>query len=349
MSIEANQEPNPALNQDSPESPIQARQPDQPTSRLHATNQLISHARQQLGRVIAGQQRPIEEVLIAVLCQGHALLEGVPGIAKTLIVKALGRLLGLGFQRVQATPDLMPADILGTTILRAGSESFSFHAGPVFTDLLLVDEINRMPPRTQAALLECMEERQVTSDGVRRPLPAWFTVFATQNPVDFEGTYPLPEAQLDRFLLKIHLDYPTEREELQILEMHHAGSGAGLLEDAQITPIPEDMLASARAEVRAIRIEPELYGYILALARRTREWPTLLLGASPRAALSLMRVAQAAAAFDGRDYLVPDDVKRAVQPVLRHRVMLKPEAELEGFDADRVLADVIAAVPVPRQ
>jgi MoxR-like ATPase len=316
---------------------------------LQATSQLIAHARVELGRVIAGQGGPIEEVLIAVLCQGHALLEGVPGIAKTLIVKALGRLLGLGFQRVQATPDLMPADILGTTILRAGTESFSFHAGPVFTDLLLVDEINRMPPRTQAALLECMEERQVTTDGVRRPLPAWFTVFATQNPVDFEGTYPLPEAQLDRFLMKIRVAYPTEREELQILERHHGGSGAGLLEDASITPIPADLLARARSEVRSIRIEPELYTYILSLARRTRDCPTLLLGASPRAALSIMRVAQAAAAFDGRDYLVPDDVKRAVQPVLRHRMMLKPEAELEGFDADRVLADVIAAVPVPRQ
>jgi MoxR-like ATPase len=318
---------------------------------LRATNQLIAHARTELGRVISGQNDAIEEVLIAVLCQGHALLEGVPGIAKTLMVKALGRLLGLGFQRVQATPDLMPADILGTTILRPGADagSFSFHAGPVFTDLLLVDEINRMPPRTQAALLECMEERQVTSDGVRRALPAWFTVFATQNPVDFEGTYPLPEAQLDRFLLKIHVAYPSESEELQILERHHAGSGAGLLEDVTIAPIPAGLLEAARAEVRAIRIEPELYGYILSLARRTREWPTLLLGASPRAAVSLMRVAQATAAFDGRDYLVPDDVKRAMQPVLRHRVMLKPEAELEGFDADRVLADVVAAVPVPRQ
>jgi len=316
---------------------------------LPATTQLIRHAREELGRVIAGQTQVIEEVLIAVLCQGHALLEGVPGIAKTLIVKALGRLLGLGFQRVQATPDLMPADILGTTILRQGSDTFTFHAGPVFTDLLLVDEINRMPPRTQAALLECMEERQVTSDGVRRPLPGWFTVFATQNPVDFEGTYPLPEAQLDRFLLKIRVAYPSEQEELQILERHHAGSGAGLLEDISIAPIPADLLAAARAEIRAIRIEPELYTYILSLARRTREWPTLLLGASPRAALSLMLVAQATAAFDGRDYLVPDDVKRAVKPVLRHRVMLKPEAELEGFDADRVLADVIAAVPVPRQ
>jgi MoxR-like ATPase len=316
---------------------------------LQATHQLIAHSREQMGRVIAGQSEVIEEVLIAVLCQGHALLEGVPGTAKTLMVKTLGRLLGLGFQRVQATPDLMPADILGTTILRPGSEGFSFHAGPVFTDLLLVDEINRMPPRTQAALLECMEERQVTTDGTRRPLPAWFTVFATQNPVDFEGTYPLPEAQLDRFLLKIRLNYPSDQEERQILERHHAGSGTGLLEDASIAPIPAGLLAAARAEVRAIRIEPELYAYILALARRTREWPTLLLGASPRAAVSVMRVAQAAAAFDGRDYLVPDDVKRAVQPVLRHRVILKPEAELEGFDADRVLADVLAAVPVPRQ
>jgi MoxR-like ATPase len=340
MSHDASQDMNP------PEAtPSASSQPES----LAATSHLISHARAELGRVISGQSAVIEEVLIAVLCQGHALLEGVPGIAKTLIVKALGRLLGLGFQRVQATPDLMPADILGTTILRPGTDSFTFHAGPVFTDLLLVDEINRMPPRTQAALLECMEERQVTIDGQRRPLPNWFTVFATQNPVDFEGTYPLPEAQLDRFLMKIRVAYPSEADELQILHRHHSGSGAGLLDDAAIAPIPEGLLAAARAEVRAIRIEPELYGYILALARRTREWPTLLLGASPRAALSVMLVAQASAAFDGRDYLVPDDVKRAVPPVLRHRVILKPEAELEGFDADRVLTDVIAAVPVPRQ
>ena len=316
---------------------------------LTATGVLIDHARREMGRVISGQSGAIEEILIAVLCQGHALLEGVPGIAKTLMVKTLGRLLGLGFQRVQATPDLMPADILGTTVLRPGTDTFTFHSGPVFTDLLLVDEINRMPPRTQAALLECMEERQVTTDGTRRPLPQWFTVFATQNPVDFEGTYPLPEAQLDRFLMKIRVAYPSEAEELKILERHHAGTGAGLLEDARIAAIPAELLAAARAEVRGIRVEPELYGYIVTLGRRTREWPTLLLGASPRAALSVMRVAQATAAFDGRDFLVPDDVKRAVAPVLRHRVMLKPEAELEGFDADRVLADVVAAVPVPRQ
>ncbi len=325
-----------------------SQEPNESTQRLQATSQLIAHARTELGRVISGQSALIEEVLMAVLCQGHALVEGVPGIAKTLTVKALGRLLGLGFQRVQATPDLMPADILGTSILRPGTDAFTFHAGPVFTDLLLVDEINRMPPRTQAALLECMEERQVTTDAQRRPLPAWFTVFATQNPVDFEGTYPLPEAQLDRFLMKIRVAYPSEADELEILQRHHASGGA-LLESVAITPISEGLLTAACAEVRAIRIEPELYGYILALARRTREWPTLLLGASPRAALSVMLVAQAAAAFDGRDYLVPDDVKRAVPPVLRHRLILKPEAELEGFDADRVLADVIAAVPVPRQ
>jgi MoxR-like ATPase len=322
---------------------------DAQSGSLQATNRLIAHARGELGKVISGQTAAIEEILFAVLCQGHALLEGVPGIAKTLMVKALGRLLGLGFQRVQATPDLMPADILGTTILRPGTDSFTFHAGPVFTDLLLVDEINRMPPRTQAALLECMEERQVTIDGQRRPLPSWFTVFATQNPVDFEGTYPLPEAQLDRFLMKIRVAYPTESDERQILERHHGSAGATLLEDAAIMPISEGLLAAARSEVRAIRIEPELYGYILAVARQTREWPTLSLGASPRAALSVMLVAQAVAAFDGRDYLVPDDVKRAVPPVLRHRVILKPEAELEGFDSERVLADVVAAVPVPRQ
>jgi MoxR-like ATPase len=316
---------------------------------LRATALLIAHTRMEMGRVIAGQGAVIEEVLIALLCGGHALLEGVPGLAKTLIVKTLGKLLGLGFQRVQATPDLMPADILGTSILKPGTDAFTFHAGPVFTNLLLVDEINRMPPRTQAALLECMEERQVTSDGTLRPLPDWFTVFATQNPVDFEGTYPLPEAQLDRFLLKIRVGYPSESEERQILERHHASSSAGILAGTALAPVPEGLLAAARAEVHAIRIEPELYGYILALARRTREWPTLLLGASPRAALSIMLVAKAAAAFDGRDYLVPDDVKRAVPPVLRHRVMLKPEAELEGFDPDRALADVIAAVPVPRQ
>lgn len=315
---------------------------------LKATPQLLSHARAELGRVIAGQSEVIGEVLVAVLAQGHALLEGVPGIAKTLIVKSVSRLLGLKFQRVQGTPDLMPADILGTTILKVGSDAFTFHAGPVFTDLLLVDEVNRMPPRTQAALLECMEERQVTSDGVGRQLPQWFTVFATQNPIDFEGTYPLPEAQLDRFLLKVKVHYPSADEERQMLERHF-GSSVNLLEDAKIQPLDPTLLEAARNEIRAIRVESDLYGYILELVRRTREWPMLALGASPRAAICLLRVAQAFAAFEDRDYVIPDDVKRAVLPVMRHRILLKPEAELEGFDADRVLNDVVAAVAVPRR
>ncbi|WP_263358520.1 AAA family ATPase [Acidicapsa ligni] len=327
---------------------VSASETTQANAELHATRQLLVHARTELGKVIAGQTEVIDEALIALLCQGHVLLEGVPGIAKTLIVKALSRLLGLSFHRVQATPDLMPADILGTTILVQGSSSFTFHKGAVFTDLLLVDEINRMPPRTQAALLECMEERQVTTDGVARPLPDDFTVFATQNPVDFEGTYPLPEAQLDRFLLKTRVNYPSEADERHILELHLNAHGALLLDVARITPIPAGLLAAARREVQSTRIEPELLTYILALVRRTREWPTLILGASPRAAISLMRVAQAIAALEDRSYLVPDDVKRAVPPVMRHRVRLKPEAELEGFDSDRILTDIVAAVPVPR-
>ena len=287
--------------------------------------------------MIAGQGEVIGEVLVAVLTQGHALLEGVPGIAKTLIVKSVGGLLGLGFQRVQGTPDLMPADILGTTIFHPGTDAFTFHAGPVFTDLLLVDEINRMPPRTQAALLECMEERQVTSDGVRRPLPAWFTVFATENPIDFEGTYPLPEAQLDRFLLKIKVGYPSP-------ERGAANAGAASWrqrrEPARRGEYPAACRATAggRARRDSRRFAwSRLYGYILDLVRRTREWPMLALGASPRAAICLLRVAQAFAAFEDRDYVIPDDVKRAVLPALRHRILLKPEAELEGFDADRVL------------
>jgi MoxR-like ATPase len=241
----------------------------------------------------------------------------------------------------------MPADILGTSILQAAGARMIFRPGPVFTDFLLVDEINRMPPRTQSALLECMEERQVTTDTERRPLPEVFTVFATQNPIDFEGTYPLPEAQLDRFLMKIRVGYPTVEQERLVLERHHAGfDPAG---HTELIPVSAGLLAAAQAEQRLVRIEPELYDYLLGITRRTRDWPSLTLGASPRAAISLMRVAQSYAALDGRDFVIPDDVKQATLPVLRHRVMLRPEAELEGLDADRVLTDVMAAVPVPRQ
>ncbi len=314
---------------------------------MQATASLVEHGRRELGKVIAGQTALVDEVLITVLCGGHALIEGVPGIAKTLMVKMLGRVLGLEFQRVQSTPDLMPADILGTNIFRMATQEFFLHRGPVFSSFLLVDEINRMPPRTQAALLECMEERQVTIDRERYELPPTFTVFATQNPIDFEGTYPLPEAQLDRFLMKIRAGYPELQDERTILERHYALPDARGFAGVEVTPVAEGHLQAAQREVRAVRIEPALFDYLLQVVRRTREWPTVALGASPRAAVSLMLVAQACAAMEGRAFLIPDDVKRAALPVLRHRIMLRPEAELEGHDPDRVLRDVLAAVPVP--
>ena len=314
------------------------------SERLRSAAALLAHGRAQLGRVIVGQHELIDQALIAVLCQGHALVEGVPGVAKTLTVKLLGQWLGLSFHRVQSTPDLMPADILGTNVFRPATQEFVLHRGPVFTSFLLVDEVNRMPPRTQAALLECMEERQVTIDGVRYPLSPHFTVFATQNPIDFEGTYPLPEAQLDRFLLKLRVGYPMLEDERSILERHHRQRPGA---ETVLEPVAAGLLEQAQDEVRAISIEPALFAYIAQLVRRTREWPLLAMGGSLRAAISLMLVGQAYAALDGRDYLLPDDVKQAAPPVLRHRLLLKPEAELEGYSTDRVIADVLAAVPVP--
>jgi MoxR-like ATPase len=310
--------------------------------------QLFEQGRQQIGQIIAGQQEMIDQALLTLLCGGHALLEGVPGVAKTLAVKTLSRFLGLDFKRVQGTPDMMPADILGTSIFSPKTNEFSLHKGPVFTLFLLADEINRMPPRTQAALLESMEERQVTMDGEAHPLDEYFTVFATQNPLEFEGTYPLPEAQLDRFLLKIRVPYPTHAEERLVLERHHGSVAPKDLELTPIVAVDRALLADARREIRAVRVEPELFDYVLALVRRTREWPTITLGASPRASASLLLVAKAFAAKEGRDFLIPDDVKDAARPVLRHRLVLRPEAELEGFDTDRVVADLLAATPVPK-
>ncbi|WP_047496343.1 MoxR family ATPase [Terriglobus sp. TAA 43] len=310
--------------------------------------ELFQSGREELGRVLAGQQELIEQSLLTLLCGGHALIEGVPGVAKTLAVKTLARFLGLDFRRVQGTPDIMPADILGTNVFSPKTGEFAMHRGPVFTEFLLADEINRMPPRTQAALLESMEERQVTLDGQTYPLPPYFTVFATQNPLEFEGTYPLPEAQLDRFLLKIRVAYPESAEERIVLERHHAIPVGHRLEDVVLTPVAPQLLDAARAEVRAVQVEQALFDYLLAVVRRTREWPALTLGASPRAATSLLLVAKSYAARDGRGYLLPDDVKAATAPVLRHRLILKPEAELEGFNTDRVIADVLAATPLPR-
>ena len=315
---------------------------------VQAALQLFEQGREQIGRVIAGQQELVEQALLTLLCGGHALVEGVPGVAKTLAVKTLARFLSLTFRRVQGTPDMMPADILGTTVFSPKTNEFSLHKGPVFTQFLLADEINRMPPRTQAALLESMEDRQVTMDCVAHGLDDYFTVFATQNPLEFEGTYPLPEAQLDRFLIKIKVGYPSLADERTILERHHASVEARDLEQVVIEPVQFSLLAAARREIRAVKVEPAIFNYLLAVVRRTREWPTVSLGASPRASASLLIVSKAYAAKDGRDFLIPDDVKQAAVPALRHRLVLRPEAELEGFDTDRVIADVLAATALPK-
>jgi len=276
------------------------------------------------------------------------VIEGVPGLAKTLAVKSLARICGLGFQRIQCTADLMPADVTGTNVFNLSSSTFSIHRGPIFTDLLLVDEINRTSPRTQAALLEAMEERQVTIDGARHPLPENFTVFATQNPIEFEGTYPLPEAQLDRFLLKIRVAYPSAEEEIQILSRYEQGFDPRRVDEIALTPLDPALLLAARDEIESVRVEPALHSYVISLARRTRDWPAISLGASPRAAIGLFFVARAMAGMDGRDYLLPDDVKAAALPVLRHRILLKPEADLEGLTSDQVIKQVISAVEVPK-
>jgi len=315
---------------------------------MNAVPELVRHLSEEMSKVVVGQDELRNQCVVALLCRGHVLLEGVPGIAKTLTVKALSRLMGLGFQRVQCTSDLMPADIVGTNILNMATSAFQLHQGPVFTDLLLVDEVNRMPPRTQAALLECMEEHQVTIDGKTYPLSQFFTVFATQNPIEFEGTYPLPEAQLDRFLLKLRVTYPAVQDEIHLLANVQNGFESRELEKMNLTPIAPGLLEQAQQEVKSVTVQEALFSYIVQIARRTRDWPSLSLGASPRAAVSLMAVSKAFAAMDGRDYVIPDDVKASARPVLRHRIMLRPEADLEGITPDQVLEDVLRAVEVPK-
>lgn len=315
---------------------------------MEAVVKLAQHVRQEMDKVVVGQDELKTQCLIALLCQGHALLEGVPGIAKTLAIKTLSLILNLNFQRVQCTSDLMPADIVGTKILNMSTSAFQLHKGPVFTSLLLVDEVNRMPPRTQAALLECMQERQVTIDGERHALSSNFTVFATQNPIDFEGTYPLPEAQLDRFLVKVRVAYPAAKEEIQLLANVQNGFDSERLDQIGIAPVEPSWLDEARSATRSVKVEDSLFAYIVQLVRRTRDWPALSLGASPRSAVNLLAFSKAMAAMDGRDYVIPDDVKQAAPPVLRHRVIVKPEADLEGITPDQVIQDVVRAVELPK-
>jgi MoxR-like ATPase len=281
--------------------------------------------------------------------RGHVLIEGVPGVAKTLLVRSLSRCLSLDFKRVQMTPDLMPSDIIGTNVFEPEQHLFRLRRGPVFTALLLADEINRAPAKTQAALLEAMQERQVTIDGETYPLDANFTVFATQNPIEYQGTYPLPEAEVDRFLLKIQVEYPSESEERDLLRRVHQGFSDLDLTAAGLAPVASaEELAACRAEIAALTVEDPLLAYIANIVRATRRDPQLLLGCSPRASVMLLQAAKAVAGLRGRAYVTPDDVKDIAAPVLRHRLLLRPEADIEGLRADQVIQGVLASVPVPR-
>jgi MoxR-like ATPase len=300
-------------------------------------------------KVIVGQDHLLERMAVALLARGHLLVEGVPGLAKTMAIKTLAESIGGDFKRIQFTPDLVPADLVGTRIYNQKTGEFSTTLGPVFTNLLLADEINRTPPKTQASLLEAMEDRQVTVDGVPRLLPDPFRVAATPNPVEYEGTYPLPEAQLDRFLLKLTVPLPNRQDEINVLNRHAEGFNPRDLEAAGVRPVagPAD-LEAARSAVAKTSVSPEITGYVVDICRATRESPSLTLGVSPRGATALLSTARAWAWLTGRDYVIPDDVKALALPTLRHRIQLRPEAEMEGVTPDSVITSVLAHVPVPR-
>lgn len=314
-----------------------------------ALRQRLSQVREEVAKAVVGQDAAVTSVIIALLVRGHVLLEGVPGVAKTLLVRAITASLGLQTGRVQFTPDLMPGDVTGSLVYDSSTGDFSFRPGPVFTNLMLADEINRTPPKTQASLLEAMEERQVTVDGISRSLPDPFLVAATQNPVEYEGTYPLPEAQLDRFLLKVTLEVPERHEEVEVIRRHAAGFNPSDLAAAGVTPVASEAdVVAARAAVSAVQVAPEVAGYIVDLARATRSAPSFQLGVSPRGATALLNAAKAWAWLSGRDFVTPDDVKALARATLSHRVALRPEAELEGVSTTSVLDSVLASVPVPR-
>jgi MoxR-like ATPase len=305
--------------------------------------------RAEVGKAVVGQDAAVTGLLIGLLCRGHVLIEGVPGVAKTLLVRALAAALDLKTTRIQFTADLMPGDVTGSLIYDTGTSNFVFREGPVFTNLLLADEINRTPPKTQSALLEAMEERQVSVDGAPHALPDPFCVIATQNPVEYEGTYPLPEAQLDRFLLKVTMPLPDRDTETRVLAAHAAGFDPRDLAAAGIGAVAAaaDLRAASQA-VRGVRIDPAIIGYIVELARATRAAPSAALGVSPRGATALLATARAWAWLAGREFVTPDDVQSLARPTFRHRIQLRPEAELEGVSVDGVLETVLASVPVPR-
>jgi MoxR-like ATPase len=315
------------------------------TSELQQT---FAAVRTEVGKAVVAQDGAVTGMLVTLLAQGHVLLEGVPGVAKTLLVRALSHALSLDTARVQFTPDLMPGDITGSLVHDAGSGRFEFRPGPVFTNVLLADEINRTPPKTQSALLEAMEERQVSVDGVSRPLPTPFLVAATMNPVEYEGTYTLPEAQLDRFLMKLTLDLPPREAEVEVLARHAGGFSPRDLRAAGVTPVlGAEELARAQAEVARVGASPDVLAYIVDLARATRESPSVAVGVSPRGSTALLAATRAWAWLTGFDRVTPDHVQAMALPVLRHRLKLRPEAELEGVGADAVLRSVLQQVRVP--
>ena len=316
---------------------------------MSETNPVLNRLSQKLNQVVLGQSTLIQQVLIALLGGGHVILEGVPGTGKTLLVKVLAQLIQADFRRIQLTPDVLPSDITGTNIFDLNTRSFTLKKGPVFTEVLLADEINRTPPKTQAALLEAMEEMQVTLDGESLALPELFWVIATQNPLEFEGTYPLSEEQLDRFVFKLVVDYPDQAAEKQMLLNRQAGFAARRLDIARLQPVatvPE--ILQARQVVREVKISEAIIDYLLALVKASRQYPDLALGASPRAAGSWLQTSQATAYLGGRNFVTPDDVKAVASPLLRHRLILRPEAMLDGVQIDGVIASILNKVPVPR-
>jgi len=307
----------------------------------------ISEIRSEISQVIVGQHKMVDQLLVAILSNGHVLIEGVPGVAKTITIKLLAKTLSVGFSRIQFTPDLMPSDILGTSIFDLKKSEFEFKKGPIFSNFILIDEINRAPAKTQAALFEVMEERQVSIDGVTYKMPRPFLAMATQNPIEQEGTYRLPEAQLDRFLFKITVDYPSLAEEVKILEKEHALLNQGKLDDIKAV-LTGEMIAEFQQLVKQIVVEQNLVEYIAKIVHNTRENAFLYLGASPRASIAILNAAKGFAALNNRDFVTPEDIKDATLPVLRHRIIVSPEREMEGITSEQIIKQIIESIEIPR-